>query len=84
MITFFNSRSVYLGSDLKKFNEMRDYLESSHIPYKYKVRNRMTQWAGRGTLRGRTGSIGNPPEQACEYEILVHKKDYEKIRPGRQ
>ena len=33
-----------------------------------------------GTLRSRTGSFGNKPDQMMEYEILVHKKDYEKVR----
>lgn len=80
MITIFNSKSVYLGYDLKKFNEVRSYLEENHIKYKYKVKNPMAQWAGRGTLRGRTGSIGNPSEQMYEYEILIHKKDRERVK----
>ena len=31
-----------------------------------------------GTLRSRMGSLGNDVNQMIEYEILVHKKDYEK------
>ena len=82
MITMFNSKSVYLGVDLKKFNEVREYLDANHIPYKYKVKNRQGQWAGngRGTIRGNMGSIGTPAEKTYEYEILVHKDDYDKVR----
>ena len=38
MITMFNSKTVYLGTDLKRFNEVRDYLDQNHIKYKYKTR----------------------------------------------
>ena len=80
VITHFNSKSVYLGPDLRRFNEIRDYLDQAHIRYKYKVKNRMGQWAGRGTIRSNTGSAGQPAASAHEYEILVHKDDFEKIR----
>lgn len=80
MITFFNSKSVYLGCDMKKFNEIRDYLDAKGIPYRYKVKNRMTQWNGRGTVRGKVGSAENPPELSYEYEILVHKRDAERVK----
>lgn len=80
MITHFNSRSVYLGTDLKRFNEVRDYLDHEHIRYRYKVKNRMGQWTCRGTLRSNTGSAGQSAECAHQYEILVHKDDFEKIK----
>lgn len=80
MITFFNSKTVYLGTDMKRFNEMRDWLEANDIKYKYRVKSRMSQWQGHGTVRGRLGSAGNAPELMYEYEILVHKKDYERVR----
>lgn len=79
MITLFNSRTVYLGTDIKKFNDMRSYLENQGIKYKYKTHNRMGHWNGKGTTRS-MGTIGNSPEMMCEYEILVHKADYEKVR----
>ena len=37
MLTILNSRSIYIGTDMKKFNEIRDYLEANRIKYKYKV-----------------------------------------------
>ncbi|MEY8393751.1 hypothetical protein AALB64_02785 [Lachnospiraceae bacterium 45-P1] len=78
MITIFNSRTVYLGNDMKRFGEIRDCLDAAGIQYKYKVKNRMSDWSDRTTLRGRLGSAGNPAELAYMYEILVHKNDYER------
>lgn len=83
MIAFFNSKSLYTGTDMKKFNEIRDYLDQNKIKYRYRVKNRMSQWSGRGTVRGRIGSAGNAPELAYEYEILVHKRDYDRAVAGR-
>lgn len=81
MITRLNGKTVYLGTDLKKFNEIRDQLEAEHIKYKYYTKNRMGQIAGvaRGTVRGNTGSVGVRSEEMYEYEILVHKDDYERL-----
>lgn len=82
MITMFNSKSVFLGTDMKRFNEVREYLDANHIKYKYKVKNRQGQWSGvgGGTVRGRTGSLGTPAAAMYEYEILVHKDDYDKVK----
>lgn len=81
MIGFFNWRSIWIGTDMKRFNELRDYLDKNEVRYKYKVKNRTTEWSGRGgTVRGRAGSIGNPTELMYEYELFVHKKDYERVR----
>lgn len=79
MITLFNSKTLYIGYDMARFNEIRDYLERNHIKHKSKVKNRMGQWSGEGTLRGRTGSLGTPAELTYEYEILVKKEDYHRI-----
>ena len=80
MITIFNSKSVYLGRDVKRFEEIRTYLENHNIKYKYKVR-----WAGsqihRGTLgRGRYVGMEDKKDALYEYEILVSKGDFPKIR----
>ncbi|MGI6013475.1 MAG: hypothetical protein ACOX7K_04230 [Oscillospiraceae bacterium] len=80
MMTIFNTRSVYIGSDLNRFNEIRNYLDTHQIRYKYKVRNHGGHWSGTGTQRGRTGSFGIPSEQMYEYEILVHEKDCDRIQ----
>ena len=82
MFNFFNSESLWIGTDMKKFNEIRTQLEQEGIPYKYKTKDHLSQtmYPAEGTLRSRTGSFGNKPDQMIEYEILVHKKDYEKVR----
>lgn len=77
MFTVFNSESLWIGTDLKRFNEIRDILDRQNIVYKYKVKDQLGEWTGSGTLRGRVGSAGNPAEQAKQYEILVDKKNLE-------
>ena len=77
MFTVFNSESLWIGTDLKRFNEIRDILDRQNISYKYKVKDQLGEWTGSGTLRGRVGSAGNSAEQAKQYEILVDKKNLE-------
>ena len=80
MFTAFNSESLWIGTDLKRFNEIRDVLDRENIKSKYKVKDQLGEWTGSGTLRGRVGSAGNPAEQAKQYEILVDKKNLEQAR----
>ena len=80
MFTAFNSESLWIGTDLKRFNEIRDVLDRENIKYKSKVKDQLGEWTGSGTLRGRVGSAGNPAEQAKQYEILVDKKNLEQAR----
>lgn len=78
MITIFNRKNVYTGYDLKLYSDIRTLLADNHIPYKAGVKNRMGQWTGHGTIRGRTGSFGQPSETMYEYEVFVHSNDYER------
>lgn len=78
MITLFNRKNVYTGYDLKRFSAIRDALAASHMDYTTNTKNRMGQWAGQGTLRGRTGTLGQSADAMYEYEVFVHKDDYEK------
>ena len=80
MFTFFNSESLWIGFEMSRFNQIRDVLDSKSIPYKYKVRNHLGQFSGRGTIRGTKGSFGNPTEQMYQYEVFVYKKDFEKAK----
>ena len=80
MFTFLRAKSLWIGMDIKRMNQIRDALDAAGIPHKVKTRNRMGQWAGRGTLRGRTGSLGIPTEQMYEYEIFVLKPDCERAK----
>ena len=59
MITIFNRESLWIGRDMKRFNEMRDVLEREHIPYSYKTRSSGGRWMGHGTARGSFGSVGS-------------------------
>ena len=80
MFTVLNSESLWIGTDLKRFNEIRDILDSQNIKCKYKVKDQLGEWTGSGTIRGRVGSAGNPAEQAKQYEILVDRKNLEQAR----
>ena len=80
MFTFFNSESLWIGYEMDRFNQIRDALDNNSIPDKYKVRNHLGQFSGRGTIRGAKGSFGNPTEQMYQYEILVYKKDFEQAK----
>ena len=80
MFTFFNSESLWTGFEMDRFNQIRGILDNNAIPYKYKVRNHLGQFSGRGTIRGSKGSFGNPTEQMYQYEILVYKKDFEQAK----
>lgn len=80
MFTVLNSESLWIGTDLKRFNEIRDILDSQNIKYKYKVKDQLGEWTGSGTIRGRVGSAGNPAEQAKQYETLVDRKNLEQAR----
>ena len=48
-----------------------------NFKYKYKVKNSLGQWNGRGNTSGTMGSLGNSTDQMYQYEILVHKKTWE-------
>ena len=80
MFTFFNSESLWIGFEMDRFNQIRDALDNNSIPYKYKVRNHLGQFGGRGTIRGSKGSFGNPTEQMYQYEVFVYRKDLEKAK----
>lgn len=80
MITIFNRESLWIGRDMKRFNEMRDVLEREHIPYSYKTRSSGGRWMGHGTARGSFGSVGSSINLMYEYEIFVLRKDLERAR----
>lgn len=77
MFTLINSESLWIGTDLKKMNQIRDALDLKGISYKLKTKNHLGEWTGKGTVRGNMGSIGNQTELMHQYEILVYKKDFE-------
>ena len=80
MFTFFNSESLWIGTDMNKLSQIRSILDNNAIKYKYKVKNHLGQWNDRGTTRGTMGSLGNSTDQMYQYEIFVHKKEYEKAK----
>ena len=80
MITIFNRESLWIGRDMKRFNEMREALEREKIPYTYRTRSSGNRWMGHGTVRGSVGRVGSSIDLMYEYEIFVLRKDLEKAR----
>lgn len=80
MFTFFNSESLWVGTDMNRLSQIRSILDNNAIKYKYKVKNHLGQWNGRGTARGTMGSLGNSIDQMYQYEIFVYKKDFEQAK----
>lgn len=74
------TESIYIGHDMKRFNEVRDAMDLAKIPYKHKVRNQDSEllFPGKGTKRSQFGSIGVDQDKVYEYEILVRKEDKER------
>ena len=79
MITFFNSKTVFMGTDLREFNEMREFLKQNGVKYKYKVNSQSGRWAGCGTHRGIHGSVGIRMEHDKMYEIRIREKDAKRL-----
>ena len=80
MITIFNRESLWIGRDMKRFNEMREALEREKIPYTYRTRSSGNRWMGHGTVRGSFGRVGSSIDLMYEYEIFVLRKDLERAR----
>ena len=76
MITIFNSKSVYLGYDVRAYQRVTDVLRAAGIRFKVKSRSRMGGWGS--VTRGRVGTMGMDPDYMYEYEVLVHERDYER------
>ena len=41
MFNIFNSKSLWIGTDMEVFNKIRTRLEQEWIPYKYKKKNNL-------------------------------------------
>ncbi len=79
MITFFNSKTVFMGTSLREFNEMREFLKQNGVKYKYKVNGQSGRWSGGGTHRGIHGSVGMRMEHDKMYEIRIKEKDAKRL-----
>ncbi|MFR1831775.1 MAG: hypothetical protein ACLSX5_01280 [Lachnospiraceae bacterium] len=78
MIGLWNRSLVYRGKSMAESARIRDLLSANSLDYTWKVHNRSSKWSGRyggGTVRAQFGSAGDP--DPYEYEIFVHKKNYE-------
>ena len=72
MITFFNSTSVYLGYNMQEYHEMKLFLQEQGIKYRTKIHNM--------NRMGRNGAVPIRAEYTIQYEILIHRKDAERMK----
>lgn len=80
MFTLFNSKSLWIGTDLKRFSQIREALAIENIAYRAKSRNHLGQSVVMGSMRGHAGSFGNSPSRMYQYEVIVYSKDFEKAK----
>ncbi|HOQ10596.1 MAG TPA: hypothetical protein PLG09_10780 [Syntrophomonadaceae bacterium] len=73
----FLKEDVYVGYSLEDLAKVRQALANAGIKYSYKVFDHSGQWAGRGTYRGRYGSMGLNMKYTKQYTVSVRRKDYE-------
>ena len=73
----FFKQEVYMGYSLEDLAKVRQALANADIKYSYNVHDHSGQWSGRGTIRGRCGSMGLNMKYAKQYSVSVKRKDYE-------
>lgn len=77
MITIFNRKELYITCSMSDQAKVRNALKTEKIEYVTKVINRNSP-SPFGSMRGRTGTLGQNMEKAYEYIIYVRKKDLDK------
>ena len=81
MLTVFNRKSLWIGFDADRFQEIRSRLDAAGIVYRYRVHSRLGGTGSRGgSMRGSYGSFGMRSEAMYQYEIFVHRRDLERAR----
>ena len=78
MLPFFRSKTILKGTDLREFNEMREFLKKHNVKHNYKVNNQSGRWSGGGSADGIFGSLGTR-DLDSNYEIRVRKKDAKRL-----
>lgn len=73
----FFKQEVYIGYSLEDLAKGRQALANGGIKYWYNVHDHSGQWSGRGTIRGRSGSMGLNMKYTKQYSVSVKRKDYE-------
>lgn len=76
MIMIWNRKEVFIGSDLKRFNEARNILSANGINYEYRLVDQNSPSLFGASRRARTGTFGENVDVSKTYYIYVHKKDY--------
>ena len=77
MIMLWNRKEVFIGTDLKRFNEVREILAMNRINYEYRVVDQNSPSFFGASRRARTGTFGENVDSSKTYYIYVHKNDYD-------
>lgn len=72
----FKWRKVYVTFSMKEQGEIRELLSTNNIKYKIKTINRNSP-SVLGSMRSRTGTLGQNHDLTYEYCFYVTKKDLE-------
>lgn len=80
MLTVFNRRELLVTFSADEQVRVRDILAGHHIDYQVKTTNPSARAHIGGSGRGRMGSAFVDQSAAYEYQIYVHKDDYERAR----
>lgn len=76
MIIF--GKTVYVGYDQNKYNQIKKALAENNIEYKSKTNDDSAIWLGAGTTRGMGGNINC--SNNLQYELIVASKDIEQVQ----
>ena len=75
-----NRKEIWMGSDMRKFSQIRDLLAHSQIEYTYDAK--ASSWSGGRGLNGAVAGMTRAGEAqaASTYYVYVHRYDYDKAR----
>lgn len=77
MITILNRKEICVTFDMERQAEVRRILSANGIDYTVKTVNSKSPSPFAAGSRARTGTFGENLSLECEYQIFVHKDDYE-------
>ena len=77
MITILNRKEICVTFDMERQAEVRRILSANGIDYTVKTVNSKSPSPFAAGSRARTGTFGERLNLECEYQIFVHKDDYE-------
>ena len=72
---FWNRYEVYMGFDIKRFNQVLDILAMENIRYKFRTTDQSSRTRGAAIPAQSVGTAGENMNFSLMYYVYVHKKD---------